>query len=143
MGPVPRGSGHPRPERGSGLLATVFGIGITLVMLMMAANLLVGLWSRSVVDSAAWDAARRIATAPDGSAGSAIATACDRVGRGCPSGEVRMSAVVEGDWVVVRVSAPGKELLPSGPSVGAVDRDVRVRLERPLAERRAAAGGPP
>jgi Flp pilus assembly protein TadG len=48
-------------ERGAGLLSTSFGVGVFLVFVLFAVQLLINLYATSVVTSVAYDAARRVA----------------------------------------------------------------------------------
>ncbi len=126
-----------RTERGSGLLGTLLGVGIVLVLVLLAANVCIGLWTRSTVDAVAYDAAHRIATTPAGAdlrarAAEAIAAARRELGA---YGD-RVSFEVESfgpPSVVLHVRAPGADVLPrlvdGGPVVGALDRRIVVRRE--------------
>ena len=128
---------HGPPERGSGLLGAVFGVAIVVALVGLAANVAVGLWTRSTVDAVADDAARRVASTPAGAdvharATDAVAAARRLLG---PYGS-RVGLTFESlgpRSVVLRVRAPGVSLLPrmirGGPVVGAVDRRVVVRRE--------------
>ena len=51
------------PERGAGLVGTVAGITVILVLLLFATQVLVDLYARSAVTAAAYDAARQVAAA--------------------------------------------------------------------------------
>lgn len=126
-------------ERGSGLLGSVLGVACTAALLGLAVNLLVGLWVRSTVDAVAHDAARDIATTPEGVDRVARATdildsAEASLGRYGDGVELTLE-VADTDRVVVHVTAPGVDLLPAmldgGPTVGPVDRRIVVRSESP------------
>lgn len=52
---------RPYADRGSGLLSTSFGIGVFLVFVLFAVQLLINLYAASAVTSAAYDAARQVA----------------------------------------------------------------------------------
>ena len=129
-----------RPERGSGLLSTVFGVGVVMVMLGVCANVAIGLWTRSVVDSVAYDAARDVATAPPGADPSATrASAIDRaeaaLGEFGRRVRFEFESAPEADHVVLRVTAPANSLLPAvvtgGSIVGPLDRRIVIRREAP------------
>jgi hypothetical protein len=128
-----------RGERGSGLLSTTLGVAVLIALLGLSANVALGLWTRTTVESVAEDAARRVAQAPQGTdlAVAASAAAADarrllgRYGR-----QVRLDWIELGPGSVrLRVRAPGATLLPRmvgrTPVVGALDRVVVVRRERP------------
>ena len=124
-------------EHGSGLLGTVFGLAIVLILVVVASNVAVGLWTRSTVEAVAYDAARRVASTPAGDdaadrARSAVADARRLLG---PYGS-RVDLEFESlgpRSVVLHVRAPGATLLPrmvdAGPVVGALDRRVVIRRE--------------
>ena len=128
-----------RDQRGSGLLSTVLGVACVAGLLGLAANIALGLWARSTVDAVAYDAARDIATTPTGTDRAAVA---DRVIRraveslGAYGDDVLIEVEsVDGVSTVLRVRAPGVELLPAmvegGPTVGDLDRRIVVRNESP------------
>lgn len=50
-----------RGERGSGSISAVFGLMMFLAMLTLAVNVVLSLYTRSLVSAAAYDAARRVA----------------------------------------------------------------------------------
>ncbi len=103
----------------------------------LTANITVGLWARSTVESVAYDTARRIAETPRGvdtAAQARVAVSNARTALG-PTGS-RVDLIVEStgpEEVRLRVRYPGVGLLPrlvrSGPVVGAIDRVVSVRRE--------------
>jgi hypothetical protein len=127
-----------RDERGTGLLGTVLGVAIVAGLLGFAANLTLGLWTRSTLDAVAYDAARDLATAPratdpDTAARTAITRARSMLG---PYGDrVDFDVTINDEAVALRVRAPGVGLLPAmvdtGPMVGALDRTIVVRREAP------------
>ncbi|MEI2700111.1 MAG: hypothetical protein V9E94_17915 [Microthrixaceae bacterium] len=128
-----------RGERGSGLLSTVFGVAAVAATIGLAANICVGLWERSTVDAVAYDAARDIATAPADSNRAAVAARViddARDSLGSHGGQVRLDLEsLDDDRVVLRLRSAGVALLPAmidgGPVVGALDRTISVRVERP------------
>lgn len=139
-----RAARHRRPcgagERGSGLLSTLFGVAVMLAMLMLATNVTLGLWQRTTVDAVAYDVARRVATAPQGTDRRLREADAIREGRSRLGGlgdEVDMHFVhdpVRPDIVVLAVSAPGVDLVPAagfGPVVADLDRRIVVTVEDP------------
>ena len=130
-------------ERGTGLLGTTIGLATVIAMLGFAANVAIGLWTRSTVDSVAYDAARSVATAPSAVTSDAasqgrveadaIDAAKDQLGDLGDRVELGFESGV--DVVVLHVRAPGTALLPrmigGGPVVGAIDRRIVIRREGP------------
>jgi hypothetical protein len=107
-------------------------------MVGFAANVCVGLWTRSTVDSIAYDAARAVATAPLGS--DPVATQRTAVRRaksllGDYGDRVSLTFEHQPDSpvVVLRVRTPGTTLMPrlfsTVPVVGAIDRRIVVTKE--------------
>ncbi len=132
-------AGRRRSDRGSGLLSTVLGVAFVAGLLGLAANITIGLWTRTTVDAVAYDAARDIATAPaDSDREHAAAQALARAARVLGRYGDRVNLTLERNdtqVVVLRVQAPGVHLLPAmvdgGPTVGALDRRIVVRSESP------------
>ena len=99
----------------------------------------VGLWGRGTVDAVAYGAARDIATAPADSNRAAVAARViddARDSLGSHGGQVRLDLEsLDDDRVVLRLRSAGVALLPAmidgGPVVGALDRTISVRVERP------------
>ncbi len=125
----------PRSERASGLLSAVIGVGVVTVMLGVCTNVAVGLWTRSVVDAVAYDAARDVATAPPGADPVAVrASAIERARAVLGDYGRRVSfefeSAPDADHVVLRVHAAGKHRAAvSG------DRRVDRRTARPAHRR--------
>ena len=104
----------------------------------MAVNVAVGLWTRTTVDSVAYDAARQVAAAPVGADPAAVqqeAIARAHQVLGAFAQQVRLDferPADDGD-VALRVRAPGVALLPrfitTGPVVGGIDRRIVVHRE--------------
>jgi hypothetical protein len=138
---------RPYPERGSGLLSTTIGVAVMIAMLGFAANVTLGLWTRSTVDAIAYDAARDLATSVDAmsdemgddptarlhaerAAAAHVRASLGRVGRDV---EVTFEHTVADDVVILHVRAPGVSLLPrmigGGPIVGRLDRRIVIRRE--------------
>jgi hypothetical protein len=123
-------------QAGSGLLGSVFGLGIIMTLLGLAVNVALGLWTRSTVDAIAYDAARYVATAPRGAGSDEAATDALRDARamlGDYGRRVRLRFERTGDPVVLAVRAPGVDLLPRvlgrSPTVGAIDRRIILARE--------------
>lgn len=127
-----------RTSRGSGMLSSVIGVGVALALVGFAADVSLGLWTRSTVDAIAYDAARDVATAPSGTDPHAVAAAAIRrarelLGRHGRDVELRFEHAPDSAVVVLRVRAPGTRLLPrvigGGPVVGAIDRRIVMARE--------------
>lgn len=127
-------------ERGTGLLATVFGLAVLLAMLGLACNVALGMWSRTTTESIAYEAARSVATAdPEADRGAlreqALERACDQLGGDCAGVHLCFGHEVQGPHMVaLHVEAPGVGLLPrfiadGGPVVGGLNRTIRIRQE--------------
>jgi hypothetical protein len=136
-GPGRDAPARPRSERGAGLLGAALGVAMVAALIGLSANVALGLWTRSTVESVVDDAARRIAATPvdrrEAAAPAALASARQLLG---PHGrrlhlEVRSVA----PDVVVEVRSPGVALLPRlvhrRVAVGALDRRIVVHGERP------------
>lgn len=131
------GPGCGRGDDGVGVLGTVIGMLMFLVSLLFAAQILLGLYTTSLVTAAAFDAAKLAAGAGaradvEGARAAAEATARRLLG---PTGQrARFTWSDDADSVVLRVQAPRPSLLGErvvGPiGLGDIDRTVRVRIER-------------
>ena len=127
-----------RTEAGTGLIGTTFGVVVFLLFLLFSVQVLLGLYTTTVVTSATLDAANRVARAADPTAPvaqqAASDGAVDALGSFARQGRVTFDwAGTTADEVVVTVHARKMTLLP--PAFGAalgnrVDRVVRVRVER-------------
>ena len=126
-------------ERGSGLLSSVFGVAITLALLCVAAQITVALMGRTTVESVAYDAARRVATAPlemprADAEQRALDNARHLLGRRADSVELRFLPSTD-DRVVLQVRAPGTRVLPSAlgdqGEFGRLDRRIVLVRELP------------
>lgn len=131
-------------EQGSGLLSAVIGVGVVAALIGLMANVALGLWIRSTVDSVAYDAARAVATTPGvldspetALSSQRMATARARTLLGRYGEQVSLEFVPSGsaDVIALHVRAPGTKLLPrmirGGAVVGAIDRTIRVQVEDP------------
>lgn len=128
-------------ERGTGLVGTVAGVTVVLVLLLFAAQVLLDLYARSAVTAAAYDAARQVAAARvDHEVPGAVAAAearaeqrarsvLGRYGRG-----VAFTWSVDGETVRLQVRATtphvGIRVVPSVLHLDRVDRSVTVHVER-------------
>lgn len=134
--------GRDVSERGTGILGTTIGVASMIAMLGFASNVSLGLWTRSTVDSVAFDAARRVATAPisepqsAASLGQIEAAAIDHARQALGSYGQRVVLEFEhpnSSVVVLHVRSPAMGLLPrlisAGPILGAVDRRIIIRKE--------------
>jgi hypothetical protein len=126
----------PRPsraaQRAAGALSTAIGLSMLLVLLALATQVALGLLARTTAEAVAYDAARRVATAPTGMAREeaeartlrharqVLGTRADRV-------ELRFLPAPS-DRVVLQVRAEGMPLLPgtspSGVRIGDLDRRI-------------------
>ncbi len=127
-----------RADRGGGLVGTVAGISVFLAFLLFAVQLLVNLYSASVLTSAAYDAARQVAVAgafPP--APSALGAAEERAREliGARGGDAVLTwDLSDPDVVALRVQMDNPRFLLGGldGALGfdTIDRTVRVRLEQ-------------
>jgi hypothetical protein len=126
-----------QPERGSGLLSSAFGVAIVMCCVGVAANVALGLWTRTTVDAVAYDAARDVATAPEGDdlqarAARAVETARRLLGPHGAHTELTFESLGP-RTVVLHVRSPGVALLPrlvrGGPTVGTLDRRIALARE--------------
>ena len=130
------GSG-PTSQEGAGVVSTVAGTAVFLVLLLFAVQVLVGLYATSVVTAATYDAAKVLAGADQGDSATgrahAEATARGQLGRFGQRAVFRWDN--DADAVRLHVEAPRPSLLPrsvlSGAGLGDIERTVRVRVERP------------
>jgi len=124
-------------DRGAGLLGTSFGILVFLGFLFFAVQLLFNLYATSVVTSATYDAARRVATAghPATQADIDEAEASARDALGGYARRVAFEWDVASDPSVVRLHVTATQPRFLGPSIDTlvgldeIDRTVVVRVE--------------
>lgn len=133
--------GAHRREDGTGVIGTVLGAGAFLVLVMFAAQVLLGLYTRSVIAAATYDAAVAVAGADLAASPSALADAE-------ANAQAQLGAYgrrVRFDWhdadprldTVVRLTARGPRpaLLPASLAgavgLGDIVRTVTVRREAP------------
>jgi hypothetical protein len=131
-----------RSERGSGLVASLAGLLVVLVLLLFAVESLVGLYARSMLTAAAHDGARAVAV-DDGVRGGERALAPEVVapaeqqvrgllGQAGDTAELTWS--IEADQVVLRARTRRPSFRPDawrpGDDPEWIERTVRVRIER-------------
>ncbi len=125
-------------ERGSGTLGTALAVAVVMGGIGLAANVTIGLWARTTVESVAYDTARRIAETPAGAdparhAQSSVANARRALGPLAASVEL-VPVAPDPDHAGVRVRYGGVRLVPrlldGGATVGAIDRTIVLRRER-------------
>jgi hypothetical protein len=141
-GPLPGPEDQRRlsGDAGSGLVGVMAGVGVFLVFLLFAVQLLVGLTARSAVAAAAYDAASTAAGYPRAGVlaadGQTRGEARAREELGEEGARARFDWTgTDGDQVVLRIQVDAPHVLaPSftGPLLSnQIDRTVIVRRERP------------
>ena len=125
------------PDDGSGLIPTVTGVTVFLLLLLFAVQVVFNLYSASALQAAAFDAARLAAA--DGTDWPSAQERADAHVRNVLGryGAERVNSVevsVDGDEVVLTVKAQNRSLLPlllpDGLASDTVERSARVRIER-------------
>lgn len=129
-----------RIERGAGLLSTVSGLLLFLLLMLGAVQVCVTLYARSVTTQAAYDAARSVAGHRSIASRSEARVAAEarfrlQIGRfGAERARLVWEQPDDEDVVRVRVIAPSPTLLPprtlSALGLGPTDRTIEVRVER-------------
>lgn len=132
-----RSAGSHRDQVGAGLISTVIGVAVFVVLLLFAVQVLVGLYTTSVVTSVTYDAARTVAGSDQGQSraarADAEATAKRQLGR--------FAEHVSFDWarsdadaVRLSVRAERQTFVPrrlmSGVGLGPIERTAQVRVEK-------------
>lgn len=123
-------------ETGTGLVATVVGVAVFLVFLLLAVQTIFDLYARSAVGAAAFDAARVVAGSDAGATpaaqADAVANARDVLGH--YGRDAAFAWRVTPDEVELTVSVHSPSLLPAllaqPLGLDRVDRSVVVRRER-------------
>ena len=127
----------PARDDGSGLIPTVTGVTVFLLLLLFAVQVVFNLYSASAVQAAAFDAARLVAA--DGADIARAQQVADRHVRSVLGryGVERVESVqveLDGDAVLLTVKAQNRSLLPlllpDGLASDTVERSARVRIER-------------
>lgn len=124
-----------RDEEGTGLIASTVGILIFLIFLLLAVQVLFGLYARSAVTAATFDAARIVAGADAGATPEAQldAEAGARRALGRYGQRVAFRWSIDADIVSLSVHVQSPSLLPAlvrPLQLDTIDRTVRVRRER-------------
>lgn len=141
------GSGRRRSdENGTGVVASVFGVGVFLALLMLAVQVAFVLYARSTVSAAAFDAARLVSGAPAAQSGSSqLASSQLASSEAAATAHLRTLLGGYGNRAVVKWQVGAREvsvtvtmrlpmLLPLGVPGGASLADVqrKVVLQREL-----------
>lgn len=124
-------------ERGAGVIGTLLGAGVFVLLMLFAVQVLVGLYTRSVVTAATYDAAKVVAGADAGAGRDAAAMAAAERNAQAQLGEYgrRVTFSWGGTDEVVELTARGPQpsFLPralTGPvGLGDIVRRVQVRRE--------------
>lgn len=128
-GGLTRAARRAAEERGEGLIVTLAGVVVFLVLLLAATHILLNLYARSLVSTAAFDAARIAAGADSHSAGQAEQHVHQLLG-----GTVEGVSVSIGEQnVTVEVRASGPSLTFLGTSdlgLSSITQTATVRRER-------------
>lgn len=123
-----------RDDHGAGVISTFMGVIVFLLFLLFAAQLLVGLYTESVVGAVTYDAAASVAGAAvvESSVAQAAAVAEARRQLGHMGSRASFTWSVDGDAVRLTVRVERPPLLPGLlPAVrGPIERTMRVRTER-------------
>lgn len=123
-------------EAGTGVISTVAGVTVFLVLLLFAVQVLVGLYATSVVTAATYDAAKVLAGADagDSAVGRANAEAGARNQLGRYGEKAAFAWENDAEAVRLHVQAPRPTLLPHtlvrGVGLADIERTVVVRVER-------------
>lgn len=124
-----------RDESGTGVISTTLGAGVFLLLMLFAAQVLVGLYASSVVNAAAYDAAKSVAGSDGGEAARADAerNAQSQLGTYGTRVTFDWSASTD-DTVRLIIHSPRPTFLPAaltGPvGLGDIVREVTVRREK-------------
>jgi len=123
-------------QSGVGLISTVVGFAIFAVLLLLAVQVAVGLYTRTVASSVGFDAARIVSGADAGASPAALesAEALARQELGGEGARATFEWSVTADQVGLRITVPVPTLLPSGLAgplrLASVTRGVTLRRER-------------
>jgi hypothetical protein len=127
-------------QHGTGLISTLAGVLVFLVLLMLATQVLFDLYARSTVTAVAYDAARVVAGAEANSGTGTRADAIGaaelqaRAGLGHYADGAAFTWTVDDEVVQLNVKVQNPSLLPPvfkhALGIDTVDRTVRVRVER-------------
>ena len=143
MEPVERQPAADPAEAGTGVIGTITGFAVFLVLLLVAVQVLFDLYARSAVTAAAFDAARRVAgydvatLPPDQLAQAELdAQAQARQTLGRYGRDVSFTWTLTATDVKLRVQVTNPTVVPLGLArpmgIDTIDRTVRVHAERPV-----------
>lgn len=123
-------------EQGTGLLGSVIGVTVFLVLLLFAVQLGMNLYATSTVTAVAYDAAREVAGSGSGADVASAAEAAEARARAVldrfPDDQLSFEWDVEGDTVALTVRATRTRFLPNVRlPFETIERTVRVRREMP------------
>lgn len=127
-----------RDQAGTGMLGTVLGAGVFVLLMLFAVQVLVGLYATSVVTAATYDAAKAVAGADAGPSPAVLAdaerNAAAQLGSYGAGVRFTWDAPPTGEVVRLTARAPRPTFLPRAltGAVGLDDivRTVQVRRER-------------
>jgi hypothetical protein len=123
-----------RDQRGTGVISSIFGLFVVLLLMLLAVQVVYDLYATSAVTAAAYDAARVVAGADGGADATSAAEAGARQALGRYGDRLQFTWTLDGDVVVLHVVARNPSFLPAAVrrplGVDAVDRTVRLRTER-------------
>jgi hypothetical protein len=123
-------------EAGSSPITAVFGVAMFLFFLLLASQVLLHLYATSIVTSAAFATATRVAAedvgcGPGGATAEQIARS--RLGGYGQRADLVVGCAVDGEDTVVTIQAPsparGLSTVGYGLSLDAIERTARVRTE--------------
>jgi hypothetical protein len=132
----PRRAGRCQGEAGTGLIATVTGTLVFMVLLLLAVQVCFDLYARSAVEAAAFDAVRVVTGADAGATPASLATAEEHARQvlGHYGRLARFSWQVSTTTVGLTVSVKDQSVLPAaliGPlGLDTVSRTVVLRREQ-------------
>ena len=123
-----------RRQRGTGVISSVFGLFVVLVLLLSAVQVVYDLYATSAVTAATYDAARVVAGSDGGQAATSAAEEGARRALGRYGQRLRFTWTIDDDVVRLHVVAQNPSFLPAALrrplGVDSVDRTVRLRAER-------------
>ena len=124
-------------EAGSSPVTAVFGVAMFLFFLLFASQVLLHLYATSIVTSAAFTTATRVAAedvgcGPGGTTAEQIAR--ERLGGYGQRAELVVACTIDGEDTVVTIQAPsparGLSTIGYGLSLDGIERTARVRTEQ-------------
>jgi hypothetical protein len=132
--PAPRTGPHRADDAAAGtaVIGTLVGFLIFMLLLLLGAQTLVRLYATSALTAAANEAAQQVATSGGSSLEVPVAEAAARSSLGTfGRDDTRFNWIeVDGQRVVLRVTARSPGLLPLGRSFNRISRTVTLRAER-------------